>query len=59
MQAVFFNRSLLVADDAKHFQRERRNCVVGRSNEGRLLSIIPRAPDLPFKAMCCLTHRFY
>ncbi|WP_373064286.1 BrnT family toxin [Gemmatimonas sp.] len=36
---VFFNRPVLIADDAKHSDRERRYALLGRTNAGRLLSV--------------------
>jgi len=38
-EQVFFNRPLLVADDAKHSARERRWYVFGQTDEGRELFI--------------------
>ena len=34
---AFFNRPLIVADDAKHSQEERRYYALGRTDAGRLL----------------------
>lgn len=39
-EEVFFNRPVLLAEDAKHAARERRYNLLGRSNGGRLLSVI-------------------
>jgi uncharacterized DUF497 family protein len=39
-EEVFFNRPVLLADDAKHSERERRYLVLGRSNAERLLAVI-------------------
>jgi uncharacterized DUF497 family protein len=38
-EEVFFNEPLLVVDDVKHFQRERRFHALGRTIAGRLLHI--------------------
>ncbi len=39
-EEVFFNRPVLLAEDAKHPARERRYDLLGLSNGGRLLSVI-------------------
>lgn len=39
-EQVFFNRPILVAPDATHSQRERRYAALGRTNAGRLLTVI-------------------
>ena len=39
-EAVFFNRPVLVAEDATHSARERRYNVLGRTSGHRLLSVI-------------------
>ena len=39
-EAVFFNRPVLLTEDAKHSARERRYMVLGRTNDERLLSVI-------------------
>lgn len=38
-EEVFFNIPLLVADDTKHSQTERRFFALGKTNKGRLLFI--------------------
>ena len=38
-EQVFFNKPLLVADDAKHSQQEPRYYVLGRTDQGRMLFI--------------------
>ncbi|WP_353268320.1 BrnT family toxin [Gemmatimonas sp.] len=39
-EEVFFNRPVLLAEDAKRSTRERRYNLLGLSNGGRLLSVI-------------------
>jgi uncharacterized protein len=39
-EQVFFNRPLRVAPDRKHSQQEPRRAALGRTNAGRLLSIV-------------------
>ena len=39
-EEVFFNRPVLLAEDAAHSRRERRYKVLGRTNADRLLSVI-------------------
>lgn len=39
-EEVFFNRPVLLAEDAKHSSEERRYNLLGCSNGGRLLSVI-------------------
>jgi len=39
-EEVFFNRPILIADDAKHSVRERRYALLGRTNAERLLSVV-------------------
>lgn len=36
-EQVFFNRPLIVADDAKHSQKEKRYYALGHTDAGRLL----------------------
>lgn len=38
-EQVFFNNPLLLLDDLKHSQREKRNHALGKTDEGRLLHI--------------------
>ncbi len=38
-EQVFFNRPLIVADDAKHSQSERRYLVLGQTDADRLLFV--------------------
>jgi uncharacterized DUF497 family protein len=38
-EEVFFNVPLLVADDVKHSQMEKRYFALGRTNNGRLLFV--------------------
>jgi uncharacterized protein len=39
-EQVFFNRPLVVADDAKHSGEERRFYVLGQTDAGRLLFLV-------------------
>jgi uncharacterized DUF497 family protein len=39
-EQVFFNRPILVAPDVKHSQRESRYAALGRTNEGRRLTMV-------------------
>jgi len=39
-EEVFFNRPVLIADDAKHSERERRYALLGRTNAERLLTVV-------------------
>ena len=36
-ERVFFNRPLLVSDDTKHSEKEKRYYAMGQTDEGRLL----------------------
>lgn len=38
-EQVFFNDPLLLLEDVKHSQRENRNHVLGKTDDGRLLHI--------------------
>ncbi|HCI14885.1 MAG: hypothetical protein A2063_05190 [Gallionellales bacterium GWA2_60_142] len=38
-EQIFFNDPLLLLDDAKHSEREKRNHALGITDEGRLLHI--------------------
>lgn len=38
-EQVFFNDPLLLLEDSKHSQREKRNHALGKTDEGRLLHI--------------------
>ncbi|WP_373065339.1 BrnT family toxin [Gemmatimonas sp.] len=37
---VYFNRPVLIADDANHSERERRHALLGRTNAERLLTVV-------------------
>lgn len=39
-EEVFFNRPVVVADDAKHSAHERRFLLLGRTNAERLLAVV-------------------
>jgi hypothetical protein len=39
-EQVFFNRPLLIAPDARHSRREARFAALGRTTDGRRLSIV-------------------
>ena len=39
-EQVFFNKPLLLADDAKHSQNEKRYYVLGKTNEARKLFLV-------------------
>jgi uncharacterized DUF497 family protein len=39
-EQVFFNKPLLVAEDPKHSQEERRYYILGRTDQGRMLFIV-------------------
>jgi hypothetical protein len=39
-EEVFFHRPVVVAEDAKHSQRERRFAVLGRTSGDRLLAVV-------------------
>jgi len=39
-EQVFFNRPIRVAPDETHSQREPRRAALGRTNAGRLLSVV-------------------
>ena len=39
-EQVFFNRPLIVADDAKHSEAERRYYVLGQTDEDRALFVV-------------------
>lgn len=39
-EQVFFNKPLIVADDAKHSQTEKRWYVLGRTDSNRLLFVV-------------------
>jgi uncharacterized DUF497 family protein len=39
-EQVFFNRPILVASDAAHSQEEARYAALGRTNDGRRLTIV-------------------
>ena len=39
VEQVFFNRPLLVADDVKHSEKEKRYYIFGQTDEGRFLFI--------------------
>ena len=39
-EEVFFNQPVLLADDAKHSESERRYLFLGRSNAERMLAVI-------------------
>lgn len=39
-ESIFFNRPLIVASDLAHSQRERRYAALGRTDEGRLLTVV-------------------
>lgn len=39
-EAVFFNRPLVVADDAKHSEKENRLYALGRTDAGRMLFVV-------------------
>ncbi|MFI5307502.1 MAG: BrnT family toxin [Polyangiales bacterium] len=39
-EQVFFNRPILVASDAAHSQQEARYAALGRTNDGRRLTIV-------------------
>ena len=39
-EQVFFNRPILVASDATHSQEEARYAALGRTNDGRRLTIV-------------------
>jgi len=39
-EQLFFNRPLMVADDEKHSQKERRFYALGRTDSGRMLFVV-------------------
>lgn len=39
-EEVFVNQPLLVADDLKHSEKEKRYLALGRTNSGRLLHVV-------------------
>jgi uncharacterized protein len=39
-EQVFFNHPLVIADDAKHSEKERRCYVLGQTDAGRLLFLV-------------------
>ncbi len=39
-EQVFFNRPLVVTDDAKHSQREKRHYALGQTDAGRFLFLV-------------------